>query len=180
MKISDGEKLILLLLCEMYEHLGIRGEYDVRFVKSAILNKQTWGIPWHLSGVPWDSRDVPPEVREVADLLEMLSCIERSFAALSQEDRDHLKATVPLAEGSQIFAGFDGNNESEHLAVAQFLIHELGRFQRFKERELNSHMPMLATYRRMYAAFELIRHALVDDLTKGQLVELLGEGDDGR
>jgi len=35
-KLSDGEKLILLMLSEIYEKTGIEGEIEPEFIQSAI------------------------------------------------------------------------------------------------------------------------------------------------
>jgi len=44
MKLTDGEKLILYMLSEIYEHLGIEGKtkIDSQFVKSAIHDGHAW------------------------------------------------------------------------------------------------------------------------------------------
>ena len=44
MKISDGEKLIILMLSELYEKLGVDGEIEPDFIKSAIFSDQLGGI----------------------------------------------------------------------------------------------------------------------------------------
>ncbi len=36
MKFSDGEKVIALMLCELYDKLGVDGEIDHDFLRSAI------------------------------------------------------------------------------------------------------------------------------------------------
>jgi uncharacterized protein YfbU (UPF0304 family) len=59
------------------------------------------------------------------------------------------------------FRGFDGNNESEYMSVASFLINDLERFEEFKGRSMNSHMPSIETYRRMLSAFEPMRRNLM-------------------
>ena len=48
------------------------------------------------------------------------------------------------------------------MSIARFLIQQLDRFVEFKGRDLNSHMPSVAGYRRMYETFEPIRRTLFD------------------
>ena len=36
MKLSDGEKLILMVLADMYKHLEIKGEFDPDFISTTI------------------------------------------------------------------------------------------------------------------------------------------------
>jgi uncharacterized protein len=46
MKLSDGEKLILLMISDIYDHLGIELNtgLDPRLIKSAIHEDQMWGL----------------------------------------------------------------------------------------------------------------------------------------
>jgi uncharacterized protein len=39
MQLSNGEKLILFMLTEIYQQLGVRGEVDPKFVKQAIFRR---------------------------------------------------------------------------------------------------------------------------------------------
>jgi uncharacterized protein YfbU (UPF0304 family) len=72
------------------------------------------------------------------------------------------------------FIGFDGNNESELMGIARFLIDDMERFTSFKGRELNSHMPTRSMYRRMLSVFEPIRKTLVGvELSADQLITIL-------
>ena len=36
MKLSDGEKLILLMLADMYKNLKIKGDFDPEFISTTI------------------------------------------------------------------------------------------------------------------------------------------------
>lgn len=68
----------------------------------------------------------------------------------------------------------DGNNENEYLNVSRFLIEHLDRFSDFKGRDLNSHMPSIDAYRRMYTVFEPIRGPLGSgNLAADQIIEIL-------
>ena len=160
MKISDGEKIILLMLSELYEQLSIEGEIEPEFIKSAIYRQNLWGIPWKYSGIPFEDQETPAIVTEVIDILDMWSLIEHAYRELSAEEKKKLEEDAqPFGENPR-FPGFDGNNESEYMNVASFLINDLDRFQEFKGRSLNAHMPTLEIYRRMLSAFEPIRKTL--------------------
>ena len=161
MNISDGEKLILLMLSELYESLDIEGEIDPEFIKSAIFSQNLWGIPWKYSGIPFESQDTPTMVKEVIDILDMWSFIEIAYRALSEEEKKKLENDAYPFGNNPTFRGFDGNNESEHMNIASFLINDLERFQEFKSRGLNAHMPTLEIYRRMLSEFNRIRSTLV-------------------
>jgi hypothetical protein len=72
------------------------------------------------------------------------------------------------------FRGFDGNNETEYLGVSRFLIEHLDRFTHFKGRDLNSHMPSIEAYRRMYEVFKPMRNSLGrGELNASQIIEIL-------
>jgi uncharacterized protein YfbU (UPF0304 family) len=73
------------------------------------------------------------------------------------------------------FRGFDGNNEATHLSIAHFFVDKMERFSRFKGRDLNSHMPTIAGYRRMLVVFERMRQSLTmgREFDVGQIVAIL-------
>lgn len=176
MKITDGEKLIILMLAEMSEKLKISGETEPDFLRSAIFNDHLWGIRWKYSGIPFEQTEDPPIVREVVDILDMWSFIEYAYSKLNDEERKQLALSAkPFGENPR-FNGFDGNNESEHMSVAMFLVNQLDRFQEFKGRSFNCHHPSLDTHRRMLAVFEPIRRSLIDStLSVDQLVAIISE-----
>jgi uncharacterized protein len=172
MKISAVEKLILIMLCEIYEKLGIEGEIDPEVVKKAIFSEQTWGLAWEYPGVIGEMES-PPIVREVVDILQMWSLIESAYDKLSDPEKEALKRAVPLAGDDLKFKGFDANNEP-HYGVAQYLINELERFIEFKGRYLNSHSPLLGSYQRMLAVFKPILLKLEGrSLNVAELTEIL-------
>jgi uncharacterized protein len=84
--------------------------------------------------------------------------MEEAFEAMKKDERTRLaKEAEPFGKNIK-FPGFDGNNESEHLSIARFLIEDLERFSRFREgrRDLNSRFPTLESYGRMLKIFEPI------------------------
>ena len=173
MKLTDGEKLILLMLTEIYDKLSIDGETDPKFVRVAIFNDMLWGLRRKYSGIPFERGENPPAVSEVINILDMWRLIEQSYDALSPSDKEHVeKETAPFGKE---FLGFDGNNESEHMAIARFLVDDVGEFEHFKGREFDSHLPLsLDGFKRMYTLFEPMRRTLSSrDLSATQIVELL-------
>jgi len=176
MNITDGEKLILLMLSELYERLNIEGEINPEFIKSAIFSHNLWGIPWKYSGIPFENQDTPPIVKDVLDILDMWSFIERAYQKLSKDDQKKLEEDAHPFGKDPKFTGFDGNNESEHMNIASFLVNDLERFQEFKGRSLNAHMPTLDTYHRMISEFEKIRNTLgYRPMSLAQLTTVLRE-----
>lgn len=159
MKISNAEKLILTMLCEMQEHLKTKGEIDPAFVKDAIYSNHLWAIEWKYHGLfEGSSEPNPPEVKFVTDVLDMWSFIEPAYKDLSTEDKKRVDAEVPF--GLEGFEGFDGNNEIEYLSIARFLVEKMDLFSDFKGRVVNSHMPKVGRYEQMLSVFEPIRVTL--------------------
>ena len=157
-KLSDGERLILAMLCDQHKALNIDdGEIDAEFVSSAIYSGHHWALKWKYNGIFNYIDDKENIVSEVVNILDMWLFLVLGYEKLSSKD----KKEIDTAYGEISFRGFDGNNETEHLGVAQFLVDKLGRFQTFKNRIFNSHMPTLQKYRSMLRVFLPIRETLV-------------------
>lgn len=177
MRFSDGEKLILWMLGDLYKALKIKGEIDSSFVTSALAGGHHWALEWQYGSIFPDHEDDAQTVSEVVDILDMWSFIETAYGKLSNADKEHLKAEAEPFGDAVEFVGFDGNNESDHLSVARFLIEEMDRFATFKGRGLNSHSHSLARHRRMLAVFGPMRRNLIGaGLVRSQLIEILKAG----
>jgi uncharacterized protein YfbU (UPF0304 family) len=177
MELSNGEKLILIMLSEIYEHLEIDGDIDPQLVKNAIFREQTWGLTWAYPGIVGSSETkTPVVVREVLDILEMWEHLEYTYHQLQPADKARIeKEAEPFGSHVQ-FRGFDGNHETEYMAAAGFLVNDLERFSTFKGRDLNSHLPSLDTYRRMLAIYKPIRNSHeFGPLTAEQIITILKE-----
>lgn len=176
MKLSDGEKLIILMLSELYEKLGVEGEIDPDFIKSAIFSDQLWGLKWKYSGIPFEESEDPTIVKEVVDILDMWSFIERAYSQLSDEQKEKLEVDAAPFGKDPKFQGFDGNNETEYMGTAMFLVNELERFQEFKGRSFNSHCPSIEMHHRMLKTFEPFRKKLSNEpLSLNDLTKILKE-----
>ena len=102
----------------------------------------------------WVSDDMPSDegkfVLNILDLYRAIEDLKRS--SKSQELYDH---------HFSYFAGFDGNNETEYMAFARFLIEKQGKFSEQeqylrKNDNLNSHMPMIDKYQKMLERAESV------------------------
>jgi uncharacterized protein len=170
MNLSDGEKLILLMLADIHKAMGIKGEIDSNFVATTIFNNQLWGLNWQYTGIPFERGEDPPAVKETANIMDMWWLIEEAYEKLSPDDKERLKKEAePFGEHVR-FSGFDGNNE-EHYGIARYLVEDLKRFSHFADRDLNSHSQVVPGYLRMYRVFEPMRAGLhnrslnLDELT---------------
>lgn len=174
LKFSDGEKLTMLMLCEVYKHLNIKGDIDPAFVEAAIHGGHHWGFSWRYQGIFHGHEDNVQVVSEVGDVLDMWYFIESGYGKLSKKDKERVETEAEPFGKSITFRGFDGNNESEHMGIARFLIDDLERFSTLKGRDLNSHMPSIETYRRMLGVFEPMRRNLMGgELSASQIIDVL-------
>lgn len=173
MQISDGEKLIILMLTEIYEKLQVDGEFDPEFIRSAIFHDETWGIPWKYSGIPFGEQGTPPLVNEVLDILDMWRLIEDSHKKLPPDGQALLMEKVHNFAVPPSFPGFDGNHEAEYVGTAHFIVDRLERFEEFKGRIPNTHSRIVDRYRKMIAELNTLRKTKneygllsVDDIAK--------------
>lgn len=176
MKMTDGEKLILLMLGELYDKLEVEGEADPDFIRSAIFSDNLWSIPWKYPGIPFKEQDDPEVVKEVLDLLDMWGFIESSYRVLSDEGKAFVeKEAAPFGKNPK-FDGFDGNNETIYMSTASFIVNKLDRYEEFKGRNFNSHHPVIDSYKRMLSAYApIIKNINFQPLSAENLAEILRE-----
>ena len=181
MQLSNSEKLILVMLSEVYERLGIDGEsgLDPKFIQSAIYSGHTWGIEWKYSWI-FDNPDAqPPELNDVINILDMWSVVEEAYEIFDDDQKAQLNRLSPPFWNNPGFPGFDANEEGEFSSIAAFLTEHLDRFTRFKGRICDSHTPSVAGYRRMYEMFETVQPALFGrQLTVNELAQILNARSD--
>lgn len=172
---SDGEKMLILMMGDLFKALKIKDpESNPKFLAEVIYGGHYWAPKWDMQGVFHDHMDNPQEVSYVCDVLDMWSFIEEAYAQLDSEQKQGIISEVGEWAKDVTFRGFDGNNESSQMSIAGFLINEMGRFTRFKGRDLNAHHPTRESYSRMLALFEPMRATLVGGgLSVKQLVTLL-------
>jgi uncharacterized protein len=173
-KFSDGEKLLAMMMRDVYKHLKVRGEIDPEFIGEVMWGGHYWAPRWEMHGLFHDHEDDPRDVRFVVNVLDMWTFMERAHEKLPAKEKVRVgKEAEPFGKYVQ-FAGFDGNNETAHVGIARFFIDQMKRFSKFKDRELNSHAPMIGSYRRMLQVFEPMRLHLVGvELSPDQLISIL-------
>ncbi|HEY4395012.1 MAG TPA: YfbU family protein [Polyangia bacterium] len=173
---TDGEKLLVIMLRDIYKHLKLsKGEIDPDFVGDALWGGHTWALKWRMTGLYHGHEDDVRDVRFVLSVLAMWDHLERGFEKLSKKGREAVAKEVgPLGE-HVTFRGFDGNNEAIHMGIAHFFVEKMDRFARFKGRDFNSHMPMIGSYRRMLAVFDQKQKSLAmgGELGVGEIAAIL-------
>jgi uncharacterized protein len=109
------------------------------------------------------------------DVLDMWSFLEEAMARMSAKEKKRIEIEAEPFGKFVEYRGFDGENESEYLNIAAFLIDEMDRFAIFKGRgRINSHMPTVETYRRMLDVFEPTRKTVVGrHLTPDEVIAVM-------
>ena len=168
MNLSDGEKLIIMMLCDLYKTLDVKGDVDPELVRSLIVSESR---QWLADKIAND--DGGSMAEEVSQILEMWSAIERGYKRLSADEKDQVEAEAgPLGRGVR-FSGFDDDTEQEYRDAARHLIEDLNSFDRFQGRTLSAHMPTLDGYRRMLRLFAMMGPVSADvKLTVRQIISL--------
>jgi len=117
---------------------------------------QTWALSWKYPWIFAGRTETPSVVSQVRNILDMWAFIEEAHERFSAEEEERVKAKAH-PYGNARFAGFDRHTDIQHIQAARFLIEDLNYFSRFKGRDLDSHVPVLNAYLRMYQGFEPVR-----------------------
>ena len=163
MQLTAGEKLILTMLSEIYEHLGINVGRSTQPLSERQSTPAIYGVCNRATREYSTSRKRTP--RSLPRFATSLTCGGSSslqLSVFSAEELDALEQAVGTVRTNQKFYGFDGNNEHEHLSIASFLINRLDQYTDFRGRDLNAHRHTIDGYRRMLLAFGPIRKTLGD------------------
>ncbi len=171
---SDGEKLILFMLRDLYRKEGEGREMNPQFIYRAISGGHYWALDMKYPGLLDRRVDSGELIEEIIEVLNMWTDIEEDYARLSKKDKQRVKSE---GSGSRPeFWGFSANEESEHLSATSFLVRDVERFSRFEQRVVKSHLPTVDAYRRMLAAYRPIRKKFDHSrLSASQIIDLLKE-----
>jgi uncharacterized protein YfbU (UPF0304 family) len=172
--ISDGERLTIAMLADIQKFLNMpKGEIDPSFVMNCLYGGHSWALHDELTGLLHGHTVSRTTVNDVINILDMWMFIEDAITSFNADERREFEAAEKTLATSR-FAGFDGNNEFEHLSISRFFIDELKRFQHFEGRYLNSHSPVLGRYLKMYERFEPMRARLIGvRLSVKQVIDIL-------
>jgi uncharacterized protein YfbU (UPF0304 family) len=179
-----ADKLIIAMLCELFQHLKMKRGIDPDLVLEVLYGGHSWalsepttpGMPAHLFHHHEDQKE---DVHFVVDVLDMWEFIETGHQKLSKKDKDRIAAEVDNPFGKHVkFRGFDSHHqsgESKFLHIASFMIDKLGKFKSiFGGRDLDSHSTMADVYKRMYRVFQPIRGTLIGtSLSADQIIQVL-------
>lgn len=172
---SNPERLMTWLLTEILRmQKGYENKDTIDLIQEALYGGHFWALEWEMTGVLHPHADSKSAVSLVVDTLDMWMFIESAYKEFSQEDQERIEKEIGSWAKDPKFLGFDGNNESEYMGIARFLVEKMGRFESFKGRSFNSHAPTVDRYRRMVELFEPMRTSLVGrGLSVQQVIQLL-------
>ena len=171
-EISDGERIIIQMLFDS-EKDPSRREIERKPLMEAIYGGHFWALEWEMGGLLHRHRDDPKLVKYVVDVMDMWSFIEEAWDDYSETEKDEVRRADSVYFKDPVFMGFDGNNESSQIRIARHLVDEMGRFQRFKGRDLNSHSHTGVRYSAMLSKFLQARPKLVGRrLSLSEIVEI--------
>jgi uncharacterized protein YfbU (UPF0304 family) len=174
---SDGEKLIFMMLRDISKQLKNSkntSDIDPDFVSDVLWGGHYWALKLEMPGLYHGHRDKPQDLAFVSEVLDLWDSLERGYERLSKKEKQRIEKEADPFGKHVRFTGFDGNNESALIGIANFLIEKMDRFVRFKGRELNSHWPSVETYKRMLRVYSPLRSNLLGgDLNGGQIIAIL-------
>jgi hypothetical protein len=153
--LSPIQRLILTNQFRILEALYPREADYFAQHRKAVEDGYTLNYDWMVSHLSEEMSEA--ECTEVIDILNMYRAI--TFSAQQLPQVDELQRDPNFR-----FQGFDGNGEGKQYGYARYLIEDLERFQELRygaaHPDLNSHMPMLSTYRRMLATWQKDKYEL--------------------
>jgi uncharacterized protein YfbU (UPF0304 family) len=176
--LTEPEKLMLLMLADIHEHLGIEdGSVDGEFVRAAIADGQTWALSSKYRAQAYASEDKSrAEADEVYDILDMWRFLEEGYAALGAADQARVNE---VNHGHPVqMPGFDGHEDQIH--IAKFIVERMEHFESLKDRAIDCHSPTRERYAAMVSAFKPLRAQLGSggrrDLTADEIITVVKAG----
>lgn len=148
MQLSEGERLILVMLADITKALGLNGSVDPDLVRRLVSGGDCWALKRLYPSIFSDPGPSDVVVAETGNILWMWHVIETSLDRLPRAQREQTERWTWTR-----FKGFDTSDEA-HLRIASTMVNDLGELSRFRGRALHCSVPgSLSRYRAMYAQF---------------------------
>jgi hypothetical protein len=172
---TTTEKLTLLMMCDLFDHLGVDGDIDSSIVRKAVNSGNTWAIEREYQILSIE--EVPIKIQKKVDsALIAYRNLSNSLRALTSAECDELKAKYKLKTHDTFiqFPGYDGNNESDYMSAASMLC-TLGLYTEQQEIDKNSHEENADDYDNVISSLEVLRKAghNINRLDRSHLDEVL-------
>ncbi len=177
MSFTAAEKLQIEMLCDLARPVGKR-QLDLEFISRAVASGDIWALSKRYEGLELNV-PLPAEVTLVMEVFDMWRRIEESFLELPANERTRIN-TESYYTGAPHFSGFSGADETHLIRIAYILVDDIGAYPGFKGRELNSHFPAIAGYKRMLAVWQSIWERKLEamgpyELSADELILILRE-----
>jgi uncharacterized protein YfbU (UPF0304 family) len=172
--LSEGEKLILTMLCDLYRKVGAEGAIDPGFLQSAVRGGHYWAVEWQYPSFAHGHDNTVSQADFVSKVLGLWRQIEESFRQLSADQKGKVMSEAALT-AQPSFPGWDGRRETDYMSIARFMTDRMNMFPSQKGKAgREAGKPSVSGYRKMldlYDAFE--QDARDRKLTAQELVNLL-------
>lgn len=173
---TNGETLLIHLMADVIKSLKVKSGIDPDFLNEALFGGHLWALEWEHPYTFATQVDNPHTVQFVVDTLDMWDLLESAYERLDKKEKARVELEAEPFGKSPKFGGFDGNNEGRHMSIARFMVEKMGRWPRFKNREMNAHHPTLETHARMLAVFLPMRSKLAGgSMSVVQIIAVLNE-----
>lgn len=161
MIVSDAEKLILLMLSDLHEFHEI-DRVNTKLLRSALSTNNSWALNWEIPDLGLNLDDTPTEAVDVVNFMYMWGVLEDTWHNFQESIKEKIMGEVQIGKTVK-FPGFHSIDEYELYTIAKLFVDDMGKFQRYKGRDFNSHAPMKNLYEKMYSVFE--KYVKSDDLS---------------
>lgn len=167
MKLTDGEKLIALMLADLMKHLQCESEIDPQVVEDAITGGRLWTLKRKVYYGLFAGQE--PEESEIDEVRAVLSMCHRLESAIENLEPDDL-AEIPHNK-RKLYRGFAVDAEEQYADIAAYMIENDKKGYRFDDRLRTDDEEQMPTYRRMLAIYEKVKPrgewpTLVPDLVR--------------
>lgn len=157
MMMTNLEKVILLMLCEMHRHLGIQGEFNALRVQEYISKDLSWMIDRYINRTLSKKNVIENNYEELYSILQAWIVVEREINRL-EEEAGQIVIAREDPRYSRRYTGFNPITETSFFEDAAFLINSAypEEFCTLANREDSSDAMRIYYYRRILSRFREI------------------------
>jgi uncharacterized protein YfbU (UPF0304 family) len=172
--LSNGDKLILSILCSISRKVGAKGMIDPDFLEAAIQGGHAWAIEWQHPSLSHGHSNSQSIADFVVRVLSMWKRIEESFQNLSDEEKKKVRKDAGLSVDPK-FPGWASLEEANCKSIARFMTDRMELFPMFEGRSaLESGTPVVGRYKAMLKCLDGFSSDAGDRaLSADELVSLL-------
>ena len=174
MEMTKAERLIVLMLCDLYKSPGEDKMFNPKLIEYAVAQGQLWALSWEYGDLLNADSTTRKQVDLTADIMTMWQVIEAFMSRFTSDQRNE----VVVATGRRLDRiKFKGFYEEPYRSISSFMLEELGRWPQFAGRDYSKMFPVLEADLRMLVKYKQMRDAnpLGLELTPEQVIEIVNE-----